>query len=91
MIEEDTNSHIAPHRWPISIQFRGRTVDGWYCIDDGGVSVHHANTEGVERRSWAATPCNDWESMARIVLRELAELDAANSPLLVVDPAPTAA
>lgn len=70
-----TEDDIRPHRWPISIEFRGRPVDGWYCIDDGGVgvSVHHANADGVVHRGWAATNCNDWDSMARIVLRELAE------------------
>ena len=82
-----SDQDVQPIRWPISIEFRGRSVDGWYCIEDGGagVSVHHANADGVLRRTWADTYCNDWDSMARIVLRELAELDAANSSLFVVD------
>jgi hypothetical protein len=85
MIEKDTNSHIAPHRWPISIEFRGRTIEGWYCIENGGVSVHLINSAGVMRRGWAEIRYLNWESMARIVLRELAELDAANSSLCVVE------
>ncbi len=85
--DEITEQDIQPIQFPISIKFRGRPIHGWYCIDDGGggVSVHHANADGVLRRTWAATYCNDWDSMARIVLRELAELDASNSSLFVVD------
>jgi hypothetical protein len=73
MIEGDTSPHIAPHRWPISIEFRGRTTEGWYCIENGGVSVHHINSAGVKRRGWAEIRYHNWESMARTVLRELAE------------------
>ena len=80
MIEEDTNSHIAPHRWPISIEFRGRTIEGWYCIENGGVSVHHINSAGVMRRGWAEIRYHNWESMARIVLRELAQEAAIDRP-----------
>jgi hypothetical protein len=70
-----TEPDIPPHRWPISIEFRGRTTEGWYCIDDGGggVSVHHVNSAGVKRRGWAEIRYYNWESMARTVLRELAE------------------
>ncbi len=37
------------------------------------------------RRSWAEVKYGEFTVMARIVLREIAELDAANSSLLVVD------
>jgi hypothetical protein len=50
----------------------GALVEGWYCIENGGVSVHRHSSNGIVRRSWAATPYNNWDSMARIVLRELA-------------------
>ena len=76
---------IEPYRHVLGIEFRGKEIEGCYYIENDGVSVYHRSPTGVLRRSWASTPYLNWESMARIVLRELAELDATNSSLCVVD------
>ena len=85
LADADEEASIQPFRHMLGIEFRGKEIEGWYYIDDNGVSVFYRNPAGVLRRSWASTPYLNWESMARTVLRELAELDAANSSLCVVE------
>jgi hypothetical protein len=85
LVDADEEASIQPFRHMLGIEFRGKEIEGWYYIENGGVSVHHVNSDGIMRRNWAEIRYHNWESMARIVLRELAELDAANSPLCVVE------
>jgi hypothetical protein len=74
-----------PFRHVLGIEFRGKEIEGWYYIENDGVSVYYRSPTGVLRRNWAQVKYCDWHVMARIVLRELAELDAANSSLCVVE------
>ena len=47
MIEEDTSPHFPPRSVADQHRFRGRTIEGWYCIENGGVSVYRINSAGV--------------------------------------------
>lgn len=97
MIEGNMRPHFVPlsgivlDRRPISIEFRGKTIEGWYCVENGGVWVHYVNRDGIARRNWADARSNPraYEVYARMVLRELAEEDIPPSTattLMVVTP-----
>ena len=60
----------------VSIDLNGETINGLYWPENGGVRVSYKNAAGETRRGWADTSAAPGASraMARIVLRELAEV-----------------